>query len=97
MASRKAYSTDLTDDQWEIIKPFLPKEKPIGRKCTVDLREVINATFYIARTGCQWRDLPHDFSPKSTVWDCFASHKGGRHPRGDDQRAAAARPQRGRT
>jgi putative transposase len=76
MADRKAYSTDLTDAQWELIAPFMPAPKRRGRKREVDLREVVNAIRYISRTGCQWRNLPHDFPPKSTVWDYFVRFKG---------------------
>src|SRR5262245_33849127 len=74
-ATRKAYSTDLTDGQWEEIAPFMPAPKGRGRKRKVDLREVVNATLYISRTGCQWRNLPHDFPPKSTVWGYFKRWK----------------------
>jgi putative transposase len=65
----------LTDPQWALIEPSMPAEKPRGRKRQVDLREVVNAILYISRTGCQWRNLPHDFPPKSTVWDYFARFK----------------------
>jgi putative transposase len=75
MANRKTYSTDLTDEQWEVIRPFMPAEKKRGRKREVDLREVINAILYMSRTGCQWRNLPHDLPAKSTVWDYFARFK----------------------
>ena len=75
MAARKAYSTDLTDRQWEIIEPFMPAPQKRGRKRRVDLREVVNAILYISRTGCQWRNLPHDFPPKNTVWYYFARFK----------------------
>lgn len=75
MATRKAYSTDLTDAQWERIAPFLPGPCRRGRQREVDLREVINAILYISRTGCQWRNLPHDLPAKSTVWDYFARFK----------------------
>ena len=75
MANRKAYSTDLSDPQWRVIEPFMPKPKTRGKKRTVSLREVVNAILYISRTGCQWRNLPHDFPPKSTVWDYFALFK----------------------
>jgi putative transposase len=68
---RKAYKSDVTDEQWEVIKPLLPPAKPGGRPRTVDLREVVNALFYQDRTGCQWDMLPHDLLPKSTVWDYF--------------------------
>jgi putative transposase len=73
---RKAYSTDLTDPQWGEIEAFMPAPKKRGKKRTVDLREVMNAILYISRTGRQWRNLPHDFPPKSTVWDYFARLKG---------------------
>src|SRR5262245_55207828 len=73
---RKSYSTDLTDAQWKEIEGFMPAPKRVGRKREVDLRDVINAILYISRTGCQWRNLPHDFPPKSTVWDYFKRFKG---------------------
>src|SRR5438045_5534598 len=75
MYERKAYSTDLTDEQWRLIEGFMPAPKGCGRKREVDLREVVNAILYISRTGCQWRNLPHDFPAKSTVWDYFARFK----------------------
>jgi putative transposase len=75
VANRKPYSTDLTDEQWRLIKGPMPAPKECGRKRKVDLREVVNAILYISRTGCQWRNLPHDFPPKSTVWDYFGRFK----------------------
>ena len=69
---RKAYPTDLTDPQWEVVQPLLPPAKPGGRPREVDLREVVNTLFYQNRTGCQWDMLPHDLLPKSTVYDYFA-------------------------
>jgi putative transposase len=75
MADRKAYSTDLTDAQWAIIEPFMPTPKKRGKKRQVDLREIINAILYISRTSTQWRNLPHDFPAKSTVWDYFDRFK----------------------
>lgn len=75
MAERKAYSTDLSDEQWEKIEEFMPKPKKRGKKRKVDLREVVNAILYISRTGCQWRNIPHDLPAKSTVWDYFALFK----------------------
>lgn len=68
---RKAYPSDLTDEQWAILEPLLPPAKPGGRPRSVDLREVLNTLFYQARTGCQWDFLPHDLLPKSTVRDYF--------------------------
>src|SRR3712207_2254062 len=69
---RKPYSTDLTDDRWALIEVFMPAPKRRGKPRKVDLREVVNGILYISRTGCQWRNIPHDFPPKSTVWDYFA-------------------------
>ena len=69
---RQPYKTDLTDAQWEIIRPLIPPPKPGGRPRTTDIREVLNTLLYQARTGCQWELLPHDLLPKSTVWDYFA-------------------------
>ena len=60
------YATDLTDEQFALVEPFLPKPKRTGRPLA-DLREVLNAIFYLVRSGCQWRLLPHDFPPWSTV------------------------------
>jgi putative transposase len=69
---RKPYKTDLTDDQWEILKPLIPPALPGGRPREVDMREVLNPLLYQARTGCQWELLPHDLLPKSTAWEYFA-------------------------
>jgi transposase len=68
---RDRYKTDLTDAQWEIIRPLIPPPKPGGRPRAVDMREVLNTLLYQARTGCQWELLPHDLLPKSTVYDYF--------------------------
>jgi transposase len=65
------YPSDLTDAQWTWIAPRLPAAPPGGRPRTTDLRAVVDAIFYILRTGCQWRYLPKDFPPKSTVWRYF--------------------------
>jgi putative transposase len=71
-AARKPYSTDLSDAQWEILKPLIPPARKGGRPRKVDMREVINTILYVNRTGCQWDMLPHDLLPKSTVYDYFA-------------------------
>jgi putative transposase len=68
---RKPYKTDLTDDQWKLIKPLIPPAKPGGRPREVHMREILNTLLYQARTGCQWELLPHDLLPKSTVYDYF--------------------------
>ena len=66
----QSYPSDATDAQWALIEPHLPVY-PGGRPRITDLRDVVDAIFYILRTGCQWRYLPHDFPPKSTVWRYF--------------------------
>src|SRR3954447_9622568 len=67
---RKAYPSDLTDAQWAIIEPLIPVHK-VGRPREVDIREVLNAIFYQARSGCQWDMLPHDLPARSTVNEYF--------------------------
>src|SRR5271170_4002672 len=69
--ARKQYQSDLTDEQWKIVGPLLPKPKGGGRPQTTNIREVLNAIFYLLRTGCAWRLLPHDFPPAGTVYDYF--------------------------
>ena len=68
---RKRYLTDLTNCQWKHIKHLIPPAKPGGRHRTTEMREVINAVLYILVTGTQWRLLPHDFPPHSTVYGYF--------------------------
>lgn len=65
------YASDLTDREWALIAPFLPPPRPVGRPRTANLREVVNAIFYLATTGCQWRMLPRDLPPTSTVQRYF--------------------------
>ena len=72
-ATRKAYATDLTDEQWAIVEPLIPAAKTGGRKREVNMREVLNTILYLNRTGCQWDMLPHDLLAKSTVYDYFAT------------------------
>jgi len=67
------YASDLTDGEWALIAPHLPAAKPIGRPRTTVLREVINALFYLLSTGCQWRMLPKEFPPRSTVHRYFTA------------------------
>jgi putative transposase len=68
---RKPYPTDLTDAQWALIAPLIPPPKHGGRPREVNMREVVNAIFYLTRSGCAWRLLPHDFPPWSTVHDYY--------------------------
>ena len=65
------YPSDLTDAEWALIDPLIPPAKRGGRRRSVDLREVVQGLLYILETGCQWRHLPKDFPPRSTVWDYF--------------------------
>jgi putative transposase len=65
--NRKLYPTDLTNAQWARIAPLIPPAKPGGRRRTVNVRQIVNAILYFVRTGCQWRNLPHDFPPWGTV------------------------------
>jgi putative transposase len=69
---RKPYPSDLTAAQWEIIEPLLPPPPTVGRPRLHGLLEILNAIFYLNRSGCQWDMLPHDLPPKSTVYDYFA-------------------------
>ena len=68
---RKTYPTDLSDAEWRYIEPHLPSPKGFGRPRTHDLREILNAVFYLLKTGCQWRLLPHDFPRWPTVYWYF--------------------------
>jgi putative transposase len=82
---RKLYPTDISDEAWEWIAPLLAQRSGPGRKRTVDIREIVNAIFYLDKTGCQWEMLPHDFPDyrhvnyyylewtRSGVWDTVLS------------------------
>ena len=63
------YPSDLTDAEWPLVEPLIPPAKRGGRRRSVNLREVLNAIFYVLSTGCQWNALPKDLPPKSTVYD----------------------------
>ena len=65
------YASDLTDAEWALISPLMPQPNKIGRPRKTDLREVVNALMYVTLTGCQWRFLPKDFPPFSTVQKYF--------------------------
>lgn len=67
----KRYDMDVCDAVWAMIEPHLPPAKPGGRPRSTDVRAVINAIFYLLRTGCQWRLLPRCFPPWSTVHHYF--------------------------
>jgi putative transposase len=68
---RKPYPSDLTDEQWAVLQPLIPPALPGGRPRKTDMREVVNALFYLTREGCSWRALPHDFPPWKTIYNYF--------------------------
>jgi putative transposase len=68
---RKTYPTDLSEADFALITHLLPPVKPRGRPREVNLREVLNAIFYVGKTGVQWQYLPHDLPPYQTVWEYF--------------------------
>jgi putative transposase len=68
---RKRYTSDLSDAEWALLEPLIPAAKPGGRPRSVNMREVVNAIFYVLKTGCQWGNLPGDFPPYSTVFDYY--------------------------
>lgn len=72
---RKRYSTDLSNFQWNIINPYLPAPSKRGRPRTIGFLAIMNAIFYIVKTGCQWRLLPHDFPNWNTVYSYFRKWK----------------------
>ena len=69
--SRKPYDSDLSDVEWLLVAPLIPPEKRGGRHRSVNIREVVNAIFYVLRSGCAWRLLPHDFPSWQTVYGYF--------------------------
>ena len=72
MHARKPYPDDLNDKEWALLEPVLVKVKKVsGRPPLYPRREILNALFYLLRTGCSWRHLPNDFPPWKTVYDQF--------------------------
>ena len=69
--SKLRYPSDLTDEEWALIAPLIPPAKPGGNKRTVKVREVVNGLMYVLSTGCQWRAIPKDLPPRSTLFDYF--------------------------
>lgn len=63
------YDSDLTDAEWGLVAPLIRPAKRGGRPRSVDVREVLNAVFYVLWTGCQWKALPRDLPARSTVWE----------------------------
>lgn len=93
------YSTDVSDEEWALIRPFMPRNQPNGRDMTTSMRDVVNAIFYQNRTGCQWRLLPSDFPPHGTVaryyyrwmrdgtWTCVLDSLRERHRRDEGKKS----------
>ncbi len=69
--SKLRYLSDLTDEEWAHVAPLIPKAKRGGNKRTVDVRAVLNGLMYVLSSGCQWRYIPKDLPPRSTVNDYF--------------------------
>jgi transposase len=67
--SRLRYPSDLTDEEWAHVAPLIPPAKRGGNRRHVDVREVMNGIMYILSTGCQWRAIPKDLPPRSTLFD----------------------------
>ena len=63
------YPSDLTDQEWALIEPLIPPAKKVGNKRTVNVRAVVNGVMYVLSTGCQWRYIPKDLPPRSTIHD----------------------------
>ena len=69
----KRYQTDLTDAEWRVIAPHLPKPSATGRPRQWPMREILNGIFYVVRAGCPWRLLPNDLPPRGTIYRWFAA------------------------
>ena len=97
MSSSHPYPSDLTDAQWGVLRPLLPEASKTGRPVTVERRRILDAIFYILRTGCQWRQVPHDLPPWGTVSSQFCRwRKSGLWDRVHDALHARVRVQEGR-
>jgi len=69
--AQTSYPSDITDEQWQLIEPLIPKPLPGGRPRSVEMRQMVNAILYINRSGNAWRMLPRDFGPWSSVYHYF--------------------------
>lgn len=69
--ARMAYPSDLTDEQWEMLEPLIPAISEDAAYHVHERREIVNAIFYVLRSGCSWRMLPHEFPAWGTVYDYF--------------------------
>ncbi len=97
MTERKGYPSDLSDSEWYLIEPLIPPAKSGGRPRRVDMRAVVNAIFYVTRSGGTWRMLPNDYPAWSTVYGYFWRwQKDGIWQRMNDRLREAVRLQAGR-
>ena len=95
--TRKPYLSDLSEHEWEVMRPLLPTPKGFGHPRAVDLREILNAIFYVQRTGCQWEMLPNDFPPHTTVYGYFQKwQRKGQWQKIHDQLRSQLREKQGR-
>jgi transposase len=93
----RVYPTDLTDEQWKIIRPLIPRSPPIGTHRQVDMRKIVDGIFYINRTGCQWRMLPKEYEHWNTTYGYFRQwRKDGTWQRIHDALREQVREQAGR-
>jgi putative transposase len=96
-ARRLTYTTALTDEEWQLLKPLLPPEKTGGRPRTYPMREVINGIQYVLRAGCAWRLMPHDLPPWQTAYQTWRAWRhDGTWLRIHDQLRDAVRTRMGR-
>jgi putative transposase len=70
---RKSYLSDLSDAEWDLLKPHIPEAKKGGRPRTAEMREVLDAIFYVLKSACQWEMLPHDFPAKGTIYHYYTT------------------------
>ncbi len=91
------YPSDLTDEEWTVIAPLIPPPRPGGGKRRTDMRAVVNGLMYILSTGCQWRALPKDFPPHSTVYNYFVLVAMRPRARSHSSRAVRGMPRTGGT
>jgi len=75
MSRKRAYPSDTSDAEWAVLEPLVPAVKPDGRPARHDRRAIVDAIFYVNRTGCSWRSLPIDFPPWMTVYSYFREWK----------------------
>jgi len=69
--ARKRYPSDVTDEQWGLIEPFIPAVSKLATIPTIERREIVNAILYVLRTGCSWRQMPHDLPNGKTAHHSF--------------------------